>query len=146
MPIGDEKVEVSIVVVIEKAGAEADIEVTFFTEMCFVNHVRKRPIAVVPIKGIGLMREVGNEEIQKPIAIVIPCINAHARLCHAVKAISAARGQRDVCERAIPIVVKEVVWGIIVGDVEVWMAIIVEIGSDDAQTFPAKWPTNPTDT
>ena len=128
VPIRDEYIPPAIVIGIKEACAESDEQVTLFTEMRFINDIRERPVPVVPVKRVGFIREVRNENIEPSVAVVIVSGNPHPRLRNPVETVSAASQQRNFTERSIPVVIKKIVSGIVVCDIKIWNTIVIEVG------------------
>ena len=127
MSVGDEQVSPAVVIRIHEPGAEADIEVTLLPERCLVDDIRERAVPVVSIEGVGLIREVRNEDIQPTVCVVVGSGDPHPGLCDPVETIGAAGEQRNLTERAIAVVIEKIVAGVVICDVKIRGAIVIEI-------------------
>ena len=90
-------------------------------------------VAVVAIEGGVLFAEVGDGEADAAVVDVVAEGNAHVGLLEAVFADGDAALEGDVLEVAVAIVVIEVVGLAIVGDEEVELAVVVEVGPDGGE-------------
>ena len=130
MPIRNEDIKRAIVICIEEPGAEADVEITLFSEVCLINHIGEGAVAVVAVERVRLVREISDEDIERAIAVVIACGNAHAGLRDTVETIGAPGEERHLGEGAIAVVIEKVVPRVVVSNVEFWRAIVIEVCRD----------------
>ena len=70
------------------------------------SHIGERPVAVVVIEVGSVVREVGFENIEPAVAVVVAHADAHAGLLLPVFVVSAPGHHRDVFERPVVFVVK----------------------------------------
>ena len=85
-------------------------------------------VAPVGVEGVDVVGEVGDEEIEVAVAVVVPRVDAHARLGAAVLAVGQTRGGADFAEAESALVAEEEVRLGVVGHVDVGVAVGVEIG------------------
>ena len=89
--------------------------------------------AAVAVEGVGLALVVGDRQVEQAVAVVIPRRHSHAGLGQAALAVGGAGEQREVLEGDSTVgtataVAEEEVRGLVVGDVEVDPAVVVEVG------------------
>ena len=94
-----------------------------------------RPVLV---QRVVVVREVGDDEIGKAVAVVVAGIDAHAGLRPAVAAQRRARDQSLLDERPVFPVSEQQVRHRVVGHVDVRPAIVIEIGEDHAEAVVAR--------
>jgi len=130
--IADEDVGPAVVVEIKKAATPAEI-LRVLAEAPLEGGVLKiRPAEIVVERG-RVASEIGLDEIEVAVKIVIGRGDAHAGLGLAISAQRAASFERNVGENAVPLILIERACRGIVGDIDVRPAIVVEIGSEHAE-------------
>ena len=77
MPAGDEKIDPSIVVEIEKPRAPFHVGIAGSSHACFPTDVVKARGAQIVVEAIPLVHEVGDEDVEPAIVIVIAEVHAH---------------------------------------------------------------------
>ena len=94
-----------------------------------------RPFAEIAVQRVQLLREVGDEEVRQTVAVDVAAIDAHAglRLAVAVEADAGRVGHVD--EGAVAVVLVEEVPHHVVGDVDVGVAVAIEIAEGDAEAL-----------
>src|SRR5262249_38568228 len=100
-------------------------------------HVIETVLAEIAVERGCVVREVGLENVEQPISVVIARGHAHSCLYSAIEAVGAAGFDPDVGECPVFVVAIEGSWGQIVGDVDVRPSVIIEIGHERAETVPA---------
>ncbi len=124
--VRDVNVEVAVVVDVEHLGPEAERDEAR-AEPRLLRRVLEQPAAEVGVQGIQLLGEVGDEDVGKAVALDVPAIDAHAGLGLAVAVEADARRIRHVGEGAVAVVLVEEVPHHVVGDVDVGIAVAVEV-------------------
>ena len=79
------------------------------------------------IKRIEFILEVGDDEIESPVIIIVAKISSHAAFSATVFAEANPRQQAGFRKRAIAIVVIEEILRRVIGDIEIQIAIIIVI-------------------
>ena len=82
------------------------------------------------IEVAGVVGEVGFENVEPAVAVVVADANAHAGLLVAVVAVGASGDDGDIGERAVVIVVEQHAGLRVDGDVNVGPAVVIEIVGD----------------
>ncbi len=93
------------------------------------------PRALLP-KGVGLLRQVRDEEVEQPVAVHVPQGHAHPGLGLTHPVVRDAALHRLLLERPVLLVHPEPVGRAVVGDENVRPAVAVEVGADHAQARP----------
>ena len=93
-------------------------------------HVAESAVAVVVIEIAGVVGEIGFEDVEPAVAVVVRDGNAHTGLLVAILAVGAAGDHGDIGERAVVIVVKQNAGLGIDGDVNIRPAVVIEIVRD----------------
>src|SRR5207237_7887126 len=86
--------------------------------------------AGVPIKVVGLVGEVGDEQIEPAVVIVISEVYAHRAKLLTIVAKRHAGEQSDFVKRAIVLVAVEEVWAGVVGHEQIRPAVVIVISPD----------------
>ncbi len=129
--VGDEEIEPAVVVIIEETGSEPEVVQAHLPEPGGEGNLGVvRP--VVTVQGVVLQLVVGDEEIEVAVVVVIPGVDAHARLRLAVGAQRRSREQADLVEAASLVAVQKI-GGHVVGDVDVGVTVAVEIPADGSE-------------
>ena len=126
MPVGDVDVEVAVIVDVEHLRPETERDETR-AQSGLLRRVLEQSLAEVAVEGIQLLREVGDEDVGKAVAVDVTAIDAHAGLRLAVAVEADARRVRHVGEGAVAVVLVEEVPHHVVGDVDVGIAVAVEV-------------------
>src|SRR4030088_1569538 len=92
-----------------------------------VAEVREALLAPVPVKCIGFLGEICDEDVEQSIMIDIAKIHAHRSLFATVSTQCRARKQAYILERSIVIVVVEVIRTGVVRHIQVGPAIVVVV-------------------
>ena len=93
-------------------------------------HLIEISLAVVAVEPAGISDEMGLEQVQMPIEVVVANADAHAGLLHAIVAERNAAHHAFFAKRAVMIVHEQQARGGIAGHEDVGPAIFVEIGGD----------------
>ena len=100
-----------------------------------MRHVLEGSISFIAIQRVGFKFQIGNDQVQLSISVIIPKVRTHARLWPTISVISSTGTESDVFEGSIPfIVVKEVGHGII-GHKDVDVPIVIVVCYDNSQSF-----------
>ena len=131
----DEEIAPAVVVEIEEAGAETAVENVGLAEAGSDGAVSERAVAVVGVEAIEFEIEMADVEIHAAVVAEIGGVGAHAGFGAAIFAEAGARGVADVSECAVAVIEIEKISLRIVGDENVWPAVVIEIGEDDGEAF-----------
>src|SRR5439155_1951390 len=85
----------------------------------------KRAVAVVVVKRGGVVREIGFEKVELPVAVIVRNRRAHARLFAPVVVESRSGNDGHVRECAVMIVVVENARGAVAGNINVRPAVVI---------------------
>ncbi|HEU4401055.1 MAG TPA: hypothetical protein VFT43_03015 [Candidatus Polarisedimenticolia bacterium] len=131
--VGDEQVEMAVVVGIEEEGPEAESQERRAAHPRAEGAVREDAAAVVVVELVGLLRQVGHEEVEAAVVVVVGHVGPHAGLRQAVLGERHAGQLADLLEGAVAAVAPEEVRRVVVGDVEVLVAVVVVVAPDDPE-------------
>ena len=95
------------------------------------------PVSPVGVEGVDVVGEVGDEEVEIPVAVVVPRVNAHARLGAAVLAVGQPGGGADLAEPEFSLVAEQEIGLGVVGHVDVGISVGIEIGEHDSESRQA---------
>ena len=116
----------AIVVVVDEAAAPGHVLV-IDADAGGESDVGESSVAVVVIKVAGIVGEVGLENIEPAVAVVIADGHAHAGLLVAILAVGASRHHGDVGESAVVVVVEQDAGLGVHRDVNIRPAVVIEI-------------------
>src|SRR5258706_6654275 len=80
VPVGDEEVQVAVVVVVEKGDPEPDAEEAGLGESGLERRVGEGEIAVVDVQLVRLVVEGRHDQIHSAVLVDVPRVGPHARL------------------------------------------------------------------
>src|SRR6266850_7286905 len=104
-----------------------------YTESRGEGNIGKNSFAVIAVEGRRVIGEVGFENVQPPVAVVIRDGCSHARLLVPILVECYASHHRNIGESSIAIVVIKDAWGTIAGYVDIRPAIIVKVEGGNAK-------------
>src|SRR6202521_6131694 len=121
--VGNEQIDPTVVVVIEKLSSPAYIRKAYRGHSGIVGNIRERIASNVAVKHIVFIVEVGDEYIEPSVMIIVTHCDAHAPLLGAVSVDRQARFESDLAKRAVPIVMVEIIRRRVIGDENISPAI-----------------------
>ena len=127
MPVRHDQVEPAIIVHVKESHSPADGHETRPRYAGGRRDVGKALLTLVPEQRVRFFGEVGDDDVQSPIVIEVAEIHAHSGALLALETQCRAGLQCDFFESAIVLIVIEIIWAAIIGDVEVRPAIVVVV-------------------
>src|SRR5271169_1285487 len=118
---GDEKIGKPVVVVVEKPGRET---LPGFLHASFGGDVGESAVVIVVIEKIVAV-EIRDVEIHVTVVVEISRDDAFGE-----RDLIDAGGMRDVFERAVALVAKELAGAVLVADKKIEEAVVVDVGPD----------------
>ncbi len=100
--------------------------------------VGKEHVALILVERVVILREVGQEQVEITVAVIIRGIEPHAGLLPGVLAQCDTGEQADFLERPVALVMKQQVWRGVVGHEDVGPAVVVEVAEDNAEAVVAR--------
>src|ERR1019366_7180302 len=97
--------------------------------------VAESPIAQVAVEGVGVTREVGLEDVEVTVAVIIGGSRSHARMFPAILVDGEARGEADLLKRPVSLVVEVQTGRRIAGHKEVGPSIVIEVAGQDGEAI-----------
>jgi hypothetical protein len=132
--VRDVEVGAAVVVEVGEPAAEARERTARRAEAELYDAVvEPTAFAVEDVERVGLVAQVGDEDIPEAVLVDVGREDAHARLRDALRSEGAAHGERFVLEDETALVDPELVLVAVVRDVGVDAAVAVEVGRDDAE-------------
>src|ERR1041385_2593930 len=108
-------------------------------EPCFVNAVGKRTVSIVVIKVGNIVTEVGFGNVYKSVFIVIRNRNSHSGLFLTCVAQRNTGRDAHFLEGSISQVVVEQAGTRVTGHIQIWVTVIIEVGSKRCEAVAAFW-------
>ena len=133
--VGHKQVFPTVVVVIEEGGPPSQQAPAGESDSCCVTDVAEDTAPEVAVQRVVVVGEVGDVEVEEAVVVIVAQCHAHPRLSLAVFIVSGAGQHADLPERSIPLVLKQKVCHRIVGDIQVQVAVVIEIAPDRAQAI-----------
>src|SRR6267143_1830905 len=140
-PRGHEEVGESIVVEVHDSCSPANVAI-FGSHMCGHRGVLKLSLAVVVKEPPGVIREVGLEQVQMPVKIVVAYADAHPRLLHSVIAERHAADYPLFLKRTVPLVHQQKTRRRVTSDENVGPAVFIEVRRDNGHAIGAAKSVN----
>ena len=133
MPVCNENVLVTVVIVIQKADAPAEVAMCMLRDARRNRGINEKIVAFVVIERVSLILEVAYRRVKSSIVIVVGESGTHP--CFFLSRVAAADTgkQSDFFKSAIASVLKEVVEILVIRDVNVGIAIVVNIPDGDSE-------------
>ena len=131
--IGDKQIAVAVVVGIEKARPPRQIGNRALAQPGEEGLIDKGAVAEVFVQGIGLPLKVGDEKVVVAVVVVVAHVNAHARFDVAVLVVRHAGQQCFFGKVAGAVVEIQEVQGLVVGQVEIGVAIEIHVAENHAE-------------
>src|SRR5579871_5013353 len=94
---------------------------------CRLGIVLKQALAMIAIKIWKIVGEVGLENIQQPVAVVVPSGSAHSRLVSTITAGRNTRFQTRLREGPVAIIPEQKTPFPVVGHIDIRPAIVIEV-------------------
>src|SRR5439155_18327408 len=126
MPVGQKDVQPTVVLNVHKAASPAQVARVLAQtgRQCGVDEI---PISGARVKAGGVVREVGFEDVEPAVGVVVAGGSAHAGLFLAVFVVGATGLHGNVGEGAILVVAEQKTGCGITGDIDIGPAVVVEI-------------------
>ncbi len=132
VPVHQNQIGPAIVVEVEEHGSPAQI-LRVQAQSRGRGRIGKGAVAVVAVQRRSIVGEIGFENVEMAVAVVVGDGRAHACLLAPVFVEGGARGDGDVGEGSIMIVAVENAGRAVAGDVNIGPAIFIEIERGDAE-------------
>ena len=130
--IGDEQINVAVIVVIEKLNSPAAHQSSDHANMRGNRDIVERLVMIVVIKRIHFLVDVGDKQVCPSILIVIRSVHTHARARSSIHAVAHAGLQRDFFEPSLTAVDEQEVGHGIVGHPQIHPAVVINVCRHDA--------------
>ncbi len=135
VPVGEHQVEVAVVVVVEELQAPPAEQPRGLRDAVGVGHVLERLVAAVLVEREHLLIDVGDEQVLPAVLVEVGGIDAHARPRLAVGREAHLGRQADLLPLAAAAVHEQEVLHRVVGDEQVELPVVVQVGGDDAEAL-----------
>ena len=119
----------AVVVVVDKPAAPCDI-IVVDADAGVERQIGESSVAVVVIEVAGVVGEVGLEDIEPAVAVVVGHGHAHACLLVAVVVVGAAGHDGDIGKRAVVVVLEQDARLGVDRDIDVGPSVVVEVIRD----------------
>jgi len=129
VPRNHEEIGITVVVEVEHAGAPANVA-GLHGDASLTGDIIEIGLSVVVVENARVVGEMGFEEVQVAVEVIITDADAHASLLVAIVAEGHATENAFFAERAVVIVHEQQAGSGIASDVDIRPAILVEIGGD----------------
>ena len=97
-----------------------------------ISRVGEAAIPVILVQRVGLIAEVGNEQIWQTVIVVIGEVHAHAGVCRPVPVHGHSRHQAHFFKCAVTLIVIEEFEHRVIGDANIQAAVAVVVGKRDS--------------
>src|ERR1039457_6480348 len=125
MTVGDQQVEIAVIVVVEKLEAPSAHELGCVGNTRRAGDVVEAFVVFVPIESVEFVIQIGHEQIHPTVPIKVSGIDAHAGASPSPFAVGNPTGETDLL-KAVPLAVDEKeVGGRIIRDKKIEPAVVV---------------------
>src|SRR6185437_5951525 len=135
MAVGQQQVEVTVVVVVEKLQSPTAHQLRGFADTGWERCIAESLLLVIVVKGKHFVVNVGLEEVDPAILIVVSRVDTHSRTRFAESAHADSREHSNLLEFPTPAIGKQEVGNGVVCHEEVHAAVIVDVGSNHSPSF-----------
>src|SRR5262249_17459827 len=97
-------------------------------------YIGKRSVLIVAIERCSIVREVGFDDVEPAVAVVVDGVSAHSGLLVTFVVVRNAGFDGDFFECPVMVVVKQQVRSGIAGDKNVRPAVVVEVSGESGET------------
>src|SRR5690349_4208646 len=132
--VGYEQVRPAVVVNVDKECAPTQ-KLGICTQSRDVGDVRKSAVTIVVVERRRFVGEVGPDDIQPAVAVVVHRVGAHTGFFAPVFVVGHAGLDGSFRERAVVVVVEQQTGCRVAGYEDVWPAIVVEVPCDCRKTI-----------
>ena len=133
VPVGLDQVEPAVVVGVERGQAESEEPPGGGGQARGGRSVAEQPTTVVVVERGRLVEEVGDGQVETTVAVEVAAGNPHPGQGSPLRAGRQARLRRLLGEPEAAEVAEEEIRREVVGHEHVDLAVVVEVGGDDAQ-------------
>ena len=133
--IGEEKIEVAVVVIVEELEAPAAHQAGGGADTGGEGLVVEGLVVIVLIERIHLVVDVGDEQVHPAVLIDVRGVEPHAGARPAFGAVGDPGLGSNLLETAVATVGEEEVGDRVVGDKEVHAAVVVDVGGNHAPSL-----------
>ena len=81
MPVCDENIFVSVIIVIEKPYTPTEIAVRVFSDTSGDCGINEKVVPLIVVEGVGLVLKIADCDIQLTVVVVVCENNTHAGFC-----------------------------------------------------------------
>ena len=135
MAVGDQQVEVAVVIVVEKLQTPAAHRLRGPGNTGRSGDIFKRLVVFVVIHPIELVIQIRHKKIHPSILGQISGIHSHARPRFSSLPVRHSRREADLFETPSGAIGEKEIRGSVVGDEEIEEAVVVDVRGDDAPSF-----------
>ena len=140
VPVGHDEIRPAVQIAIEKLRSESQRGKTRVVQTCLSAQVDERPSRLLPVKCVGFVGVVRDEQVQQAVAVGISDGDSHVRPEQSVGIEGQTGNQRlfDKLQLSAPPVglIDEIEIGrFVVADEQVQASRALEVGGDDPQTI-----------
>ena len=135
MSIGTEYIQIAIVIIVEEIGTEGETGEGFLSKSYLESNISEKAVAFITVEGNALQLEIGDEDIQISIVVVVSEVASHPCFHLAVFIMSYAGPKFYFGESAASVVLIEEFLGPVVGHKDIYITIIVVVTANYCQTF-----------
>ena len=133
MPIGDEQIQIAVVVGIEEAGPPRQVFEGGLSGAQGPRHFGEPKSSQIPVEIVHLRLVIGLHEVEPSIVIVVPPGHSHPRLFHPVLREGHAASGGRLAELSPTEVLVEQARGPVARDIQVLVSIVVDVGEGHSQ-------------
>ncbi len=134
MTVRSKQIEPAVIVVVEKSIAPPYERNCCLRDAGLVTHVRKAGVAVVVVKHLVVIAEIGDKKADQPAVLVVARGDAHGGNLSPILVQREARHVAFVVERPVSFIDVEEVRLRVVPDHKVWFAVIIDVDEDCGET------------
>jgi len=128
-----QQVEPAVIVIVEPQSPKTREARRLQGEPRFTRSIFKESVAQTGVKGVGFFHQMSHKDVFITVAVKITRIHAHARFGLPVPIDSNPSKQSFVPERAVLLIDPQLIWVSIIGDVQIYPSVSIEISRDHSE-------------
>src|SRR6266851_5414468 len=135
MTVDDQEINPTVVVVVKKLGSPTNVGKTYGSDFCGIRDIGKRTVAIIVIKGVVVVVEICDKQIEFAVMIIVTKSDSHASLFAAVFIYRGTGVETNVFEGAVAVIVVKEIRRRIVCDIDIDQAIAIKIAGNNSQSI-----------
>src|SRR5215468_3128930 len=132
MSVGNEQIEISIVVIVEKLYSPSAHEPCHASKPHWLSQIVKRKVMIAVVDGIHLLVNIGYKEVLPAVLIEIGRIDSHARAGSPILAVGNTGFESHLLKFSATLIDEQKICHGIVCNEEIHPTVVVHVSGDNS--------------